>query len=74
MTGMLSRYFGSVLTKEDMENIPKSMKMFEGGYDQMLTDIHITEEMVAEGLGNLRKDNTSRIDIDLPKNPERGES
>ena len=50
MAGMLNIYFGSVLTDEDVENINEPIKLFEGGYDQMLTELHITEEMVVESL------------------------
>src|SRR6218665_302265 len=67
MASMLNIYFGSVLTDEDVENIPEPIKLFEGGYDQMLTELHITEEMVVESLGNLREDKTPGIDEIHPK-------
>src|SRR6218665_1626889 len=67
MAGMLNIYFGSVLTDEDVENIPEPIKLFEGGYDQMVTELHITEEMVVESLGNLREDKTPGIDEMHPK-------
>ena len=60
MAGMLNRYFGSVFTEEDRENIAEQIKMFEGEYDQMLTVILITEEMVVESLGNPMEDKNSR--------------
>jgi len=50
MASMINSYFGLVLTKEDTENISEPIEMFEGGYDQMLTEIQITEEMVVESL------------------------
>jgi len=41
--------------------------MFKGGYGQMLTELHITEEMVVESLGNLKEDKTPGIDEIHPK-------
>src|SRR6218665_923087 len=60
-------FFGMCFSAKGQENIPEPIKLVEGGYDQMLTELHITEEMVVESLGNLREDKTLGIDEIHPK-------
>jgi len=64
---MLNNYFGSVLTEEDINNIPEPKPMFKGNDDQRLHNVDITEEIVLEMLGSLREDKTPGIDELHPK-------
>ena len=63
----LNDYFGSVFTKENMTNVPKPTKLFDGENDDMLSDIICTKQGVLEVLTQLKTDKSPGIDGLHPK-------
>ena len=59
---LLNNYFGSVFTKEDLENIPEPMRMFKGGIKEEITEVFITKNCVAGHLKNLKNNKSPGID------------
>jgi hypothetical protein len=61
----LNKYFGSVFTQEDKDNIPEAVQMFMGGEEDRLYDVIITKEKVVKQLECLRTDkspgNSSKV-------------
>src|SRR6185436_17467383 len=50
---LLNKYFSSVFTVEDLNSIPTPVEMFPENSDQILTAIHITEDIVLEKLNKI---------------------
>ena len=52
----LNKYFGSVFSQEDVENIPEAPVMFKGAEDQRLENVLFTREKIIQELEKLHTD------------------
>jgi hypothetical protein len=64
---LLNNYFGSVFTKEDLNNIPEPKQMFYGDESEELTDIVVSEIDVLIKLENIKVDKSPGGDNIHPK-------
>jgi len=60
-------YFSSVFTNETLTNISEPVPVFNGGEDEKLKSINITEEMVHRCLSKLRVDKAPGADDMMPR-------
>jgi len=59
---LLNKYFSSVFTKEDINNLPVASTMALGGKDCVLRDLEITEEKIEKAFSKLKRDKAAGVD------------
>ena len=67
MATVFNKYFGSVYTKEKLEQMPKPRKGFVGDNETMVSNIHCSEELIVELLAKLKTDKSPGLDNLHPK-------
>ena len=64
---ILNEYFGSVFTRENLQNIPEPEKLFKGSEDKGANEVTFTKEKVTAQLKRLKTDKSPGIDSLHPK-------
>lgn len=63
---MLNEYFSSVFTQELLENIPDPVQLFQGGAEDMLSEVDLSYDAELQRLIKLKPDKASGVDSIYP--------
>eukprot|EP00794_Sanderia_malayensis_P001259 gene1259-1388_t len=63
---MLNEYFSSVFTQELLDNIPDPVQLFQGGAEDMLSEVDLSYDAVLQRLIKLKPDKAPGVDSIYP--------
>ena len=62
MCETMNQYFTTVFTREDISSMPTPEEFYTGSQDNKLTDVTISESVIAERLRSLKADKSAGVD------------